>query len=382
MWRTVGTPSPTDPAQIEARLRGCADLLRQAAVLRRLLISLLLFGCVDPPTTAELRTLRASAGAAFKAWSLDDGLRRPDGYVYTVDLAHALEHAAHIGDRVWYEALRPQADKVIIDRRDDPYTGGFVAWREGPGTFPDASGTTEALHLARALFAGADAFDLPAERTLALRLIDGYARHGFFDRGQWLIRNYFNFGTRAFANDSFLVDYEPDVVAAAARLDPRYAFLAAQSVEVVRSARTASGLIHTLLQPDIGTVMPDYPIGAFSPNDIVQFNNACWIATGTVHTAPEVGKAVLGFAMDRWPRLRRYYYGRSGEPVTPQLADLAASTCIIRLAARLEAYTTMDRLLSDVIPAWRALPADPVRRIYTLGEVLLTIDAVIAVREG
>lgn len=348
----------------------------------RCLPLLLVFACVDPPTTAELEALRASAGATFKAWSLADGLRRPDGYVYTVDLAHALEHAAHVGDRAWYDALRPRAAKVIIDRRDDPYTGGFVAWREGPGAFPDASGTTEGLHLARALFAAADAFDLPAERDVALRLIDGYARHGFFDRGQWLIRNYFNFGTRAFANDSFLVDYEPDVIATAAQYDARYAFLAAQSVAVVRQSRTAGGLIHTLLQPDIGTVMPDYPIGAFSPNDIVQFNNACWIASGAVHTAPELAEGVLDFAMARWPRLRRYYYGRTSEPVTPQLADLAASTCIIRLAARLEAHTTMDRLLSDVIPAWRALPRDPVRRIYTLGEVLLTIDAVLAVRKG
>lgn len=351
-------------------------------MLRLLPILALLLGCFDPPTTADLRALRASASATFKAWSLEDGLRRPDGYVYTVDLAHALEHAAHMGDAAWYDALRPRAAKVILDRRDDPYTAGFVAWREGPGAFPDASGTTEGLHLARALLAGAAAFDRPGERAIALTLLDGYGRHGYFDRGQWLIRNYFNFGTRAFANDSFLVDYEPDVIAEAAQLDPRLAFLAAQSVQVVRGARTAGGLIHTLLQPDIGTVMPDYPIGAFSPNDIVQFNNACWVAAGAVQTAPELAEGVLDFAMARWPRLRRYYYGRSGEPVTPQLADLAARTCIIRLAAKLEAHTTMDRLLSDVIPAWRALPADPIRRIYTLGEVLLTIDAVLVAREG
>lgn len=349
---------------------------------RLLPILLALLGCFDPPATADLRALRASAGATFKAWSLEDGLRRPDGYIYTVDLAHALEHAAHVGDRAWYDALRPRADAVIVDRRDDPYTSGFVAWREGPGAFPDASGTTEGLHLARALLAGAVAFERPGERDLALHLIDGYGRHGYFDRGQWLVRNYFNFGTRAFANDSFLVDYDPDVIAAAAQHDPRHAFLAAQSVEVVRAARTAGGLIHTLLQPDIGTVMPDYPIGAFSPNDIVQFNNACWVATGVAHTAPDVARGVLDFAMARWPRLRRYYYGRSGDAVTPQFADLAARTCIIRLAALLEEHAIMDRLLTDVIPAWRALPADPVRRIYTLGEVLLTIDAVLEAREG
>ena len=339
-------------------------------------------GCTPPPAeTADLRALRAELSAIFKRWSQEDGLRRPDGYVYTVDLAHALEHAANVKDQAWYDALRPAATKAIIDRDDDPYTGGFVAWREGPGDFPDASGTTEGLHLARALMRGAQAFDRPAERALALRLVDGYQRHAFVDRGQWLIRNYFNFGTRAFANDSYLVDYDPDFVAEVAAQVPELADLAEKSAALVAEARTQSGLIHTMLQPDVGTVMPDYPMRAFSPNDVVQFNNACWVATSVAQAAPAVAQGMLDFAIRRWRRLRRYYYGRSGLPVTNQGADLAARTCIVRLAARLDAHAVMDRLLPDVIPAWRALPTDSVRRIYTLGEVLLTLDAVLAVRE-
>ena len=352
-------------------------------MLRRLplLIGFALLACTPPPSTAELRAVRAEISAIYKQWSAENGLRRPDGYVYTVDLAHALEHAANMGDHAWYDALRPAAAKVIIDRKDDPYTGGFVAWREGPGDFPDASGTTEGLHLARALLRGAEAFKRPGEQTLALRLIAGYDRHAFVDRGQWLIRNYFNFGTRAFANDSYLVDYDPDFVAEAARLMPEHGPLAAQSAALVASARTQSGLIHTMVQPDVGTVMPDYPLIAFSPNDVVQFNNACWVATSVTQTAPAVAQGVLDFAIRRWRRLRRYYYGRSGQPVTNQSADLAARTCIVRLAARLKAYAVMDRLLPDVIPAWRALPNDSVRRVYTVGEILLTLDTVLAARE-
>jgi hypothetical protein len=343
----------------------------------------LLAACTpSSPSTAELHALRTELSTIFKGWTTNDGLRRPDGFVYTVDLAHAVEHAAHLGDQAWYEALRPQVDAVIINRRDDPYTAGFVAWREGPGTFPDASGTTEGLHLARALLAGADAFDRPEDAARARLLIDGYGRHGFVDRGQWLIRNYFNFGTRAFANDSYLVDYDPDFVQHAAGRFPAFEALARQSAQAVRSARTQAGLIHTLIQPDIGTVMPDFPMKAFSPNDVVQFNNACWVASSVVETAPAVAQGLLRFANARWHDLRRYYFGRSGQPVTNQPADLAARTCIIRLAAGLKAYATMDRMLKDVIPAWRALPTDSVRRIYTLGEILLTLDVVLAARHG
>ncbi|MGK0358641.1 MAG: hypothetical protein ACI9U2_000933 [Bradymonadia bacterium] len=352
--------------------------------MRRLLpiiCGLVLIGCAEPPSTADLRAVRAELSAIYKTWSADGGLRRPDGYVYTVDLAHALEHAANLGDEGWYDALRPAATKVIIDRRDDPYTAGFVAWREGPGDFPDASGTTEGLHLARALLRGAHAFKRPPERALAMRLVAGYGRHAFVDRGQWLIRNYFNFGTRAFANDSYLVDYDPDFVAEAARITPALSQLAERSASLVTSARTQAGLIHTMMQPDVATVMPDYPLVAFSPNDVVQLNNACWVATSVTQTAPAVAHGMLDFASRRWRRLRRYYYGRSGQPVTNQPADLAARTCIVRLAARLKAYAVMDRLLPDVIPAWRALPNDSVRRIYTLGEILLTLDTVLAARE-
>lgn len=346
-----------------------------------LALGLIVLGCTEPPPTSDLVALRTQLSAIYQQWSMDGGLRRPDGYVYTVDLAHALEHAANMGDRAWYDRLRPAATKVIIDRRDDPYTAGFVAWREGPGDFPDASGTTEGLHLARALLRGAAAFDRPTERALAARLLAGYAQHAFVDRGQWLIRNYFNFGTRAFANDSYLVDYDPDFVAEVARLHPEHAALAQRSAALVRDARTQAGLIHTMVQPDVGTVMPDFPLLAFSPNDVVQFNNACWVATSVTDTAPAVARDLLDFANRRWRRLRRYYYGRSGQPVTNQSADLAARTCIVRLAARLKAYAVMDRLLPDVIPAWRALPTDSVRRIYTLGEVLLTLDTVLAARE-
>lgn len=348
-----------------------------------LLAASLVLGCTrSGPDTANLVALRAELSAQFKAWTANDGLRRPDGYVYTVDLAHAVEHAAHLGDRAWYLALLPAVERVIINRADDPYTAGFVAWREGPGRFPDASGTTEALHLARALLAGADAFHRPADADRARLLIDGYARHAFVDRDQWLIRNYFNFGTRAFANDSFLVDYDPDFVRAAAQRFPQFDDLATRSTAVVQAARTPAGLIHTLMQPDIGTVMPDFPLRAFSPNDVVQFNNACWVAASVAHTAPAVAHGLLGFANSRWRSLRRYYYGRSGLPVTNQPADLAARTCIIRLAAALEATATMDRMLADVIPAWRALPTDSVRRIYTLGEILLTLDVVLAARRS
>jgi hypothetical protein len=54
---------------------------------------------------------------------------------------------------------------VIVDKPDDPFTKGFVLWKCVPGATPDASGTTEALRLARALWAGQRRFGRARTRS-------------------------------------------------------------------------------------------------------------------------------------------------------------------------------------------------------------------------
>ncbi len=254
-----------------------------------------------------------------------------------------------------------------------------MPWRQCLDRADDASGTTEGLRVAEALWRGAAAFELTDDRALALLALDGYGRHAAVDQGVWMVRNYFGLGTRAFANDSYLVDYDPDFVAevAAETGDAALAELARRSAALIEAARAPSGLIHTLVQPDVATLMPDAPVPIFSPNDIIQLNNACTVAAVSVRTAPRAARGVLMFALRRRHHLRRSYFGRSGSPVDQTRADSTTWSCLVRLAARLGDARAVAAFAGPAIDGWRWVLDDETPRPYATTEALLAIDALL-----
>ncbi len=335
---------------------------------------------VAPLDLDALRETRAALEARAGGWVSAGGPRRADGFVYAVDVAHLMEHAAWVGDADLYLRLHDLvARRLVLDDPDDPFTRGFVPWRVGDAP-PDASGTTEALRVARALWRGGERFDRPADRALASVILTGYARHAFVDQGIWHVRNYFNLGTRAFANDSYLVDYDADFVAevAAATGDAALADVAARSVALVRASVSPSGLVHTLLQPDLRTVYPDVELSGFSPNDLIQLNNACIVAETVARSAPEVAAATLAFADARLPDVKRWYYGRTGEAASDREADLVVHACFARLALALGDDVSVRRWVAAGLPGWRGMAEGPAERYYTVGEALLTLDRLLA----
>ncbi len=339
----------------------------------------------SPMPPDDFDDLRDALERRARALWQGDGLRRPDGCVYTVDVGHLLMHAVGRGDRALYDRVRPVARGLVHDAADDPYTRGFVPWRSCTDTPPDASGTTEALRVARGLWQGGARFELPDDRALARLIVAGYGRHAATEYGVWMVRNYFNFQTRAFANDSYLVDYDPDLIAEMAREtgDAALAELARRSTALVEAAVAPSGLIHTLVQPDVATIMPRAPVSIFSPNDVIQLNNACVVAETVVREAPAVGQRLLRFALARGDGLVRAYYGRTGEPVDATPADSTAWSCLVRLAARLDGAGhgvtgAVDALLPRAAWGWRWLALDETDRPYSTMEALLALDALAA----
>ena len=123
-----------------------------AAALGRLRVSQ-----AQPPRPADfdellpqLKALRETMHQRAKDIVSRNQIARSDGYVYTVDAAQLLIYFAQAGDAEGYTALREHAEKNLIrNEAADPYTAGFVSWRWKTGEKPDASGTTEALRLAR-----------------------------------------------------------------------------------------------------------------------------------------------------------------------------------------------------------------------------------------
>ena len=290
---------------------------------------------------------------------------REDGWTYAVDVGQLLVYAGRAGDRELYPPLGELARELLIqDEADDPYTRGMVAWRGRPDAAPEASGTTEALRVARGLWLGARAFGRPADRELARAVLAAYARHAAEDQGVWLVRNYFNFGTRAFATNSFLVDYAPDFVAEAARDlgSAELEGLAERSYALVSSAGTPAGLLYDLVQPEVLTLTPARgPAGAiFSPNDVVQLSNAATVAEQCAGGLPGPGRRVLRFAAERPGALRLFYLGRSGEPVDGSPPAGAETYAVLaRLAAALGERAAVERYGPRVLAAAEDLAGDP-----------------------
>ncbi|MCC7408151.1 MAG: hypothetical protein IT442_08770 [Phycisphaeraceae bacterium] len=315
-----------------------------------------------------------------------DTLQRPDGYVYAIDLTEMMLLAIEMEDRDLYQRLREKAvTHLLVHDASDPVTDGMVAWRYRPGEARDASGTTEALRLAEALWRGGALFNRPGDRDLAVLILHAYARHAAVDQNIWLIRNYFNLQTRAFATNSYLVDYDPDLLAEVAKDtgDPALADAAERSTSLIRKAVAPCGLLHEIVQPEVLTLMPTLPGAgegiAFSPNDIIHLGNSATVARGVARSAPEIGRGVLAFAIARLPDLRVHYLGRTGEKVSAE-EDWAGGdvlAALVLLADELGDRSAVERFrpfLLEKAQSFAEHPGEP--RVYQTTLLLRAMDAV------
>jgi hypothetical protein len=311
---------------------------------------------------------------------LAGNLARADGWIYTIDLSLLMIFAALEGDRELYGSLESFASThLVIDSKDDPYTRGFVLWRYREGTPGDATGTTEALRLAEGFWRGAEAFDREEDRAIAIRILKGYARHQTEDQGIWMIRNYFNLGTRSFATNSFLVDYAPDFVAEVGEAtgDEGLLSLAEKSYALIERAQSESGLLYDIVQPEVKTLLDDERMVVFSPNDAVQISNAASVAAGSVKGRRGVARRVLDFCYGRMPELKGTYYGRTGEIARDKRPGIEAWASLVRLAIALERDDALEAfypfLVSNAGRQWR-IPDEA--WLYVVGELLLGLQAV------
>jgi hypothetical protein len=280
---------------------------------------------------ARADNLERAYTAAVRQLAHGAGVARPDGYIWAYDSAQLLRFAALDRDLTRYLELRDAIVKrFVITPADDAEARNDVAWRVRDGAPPEASGTTEALALADALLAGAAAFNRPDDRTLARELTDAYMRHATTERGVWFIRNYYNFQTHAYATNSYIVDYMPDVLAAAGDSDG-----AAHSNALLDRAMGPAGLFYELIQPETETAFPGAGLSYFSPNAISSITNACNVALEAVAGRPALARRVLAFGVQRRASLRRFYDVRTGQALSTENAGTPAFACLTRLAVRL-----------------------------------------------
>jgi hypothetical protein len=259
-----------------------------------------------------------------------------------------------------------------------------------PGAVPDASGTTEALRVAKALWAGYERLGRAEDRALALTILDGYAKHETVDQGIWLIRNYYAFAGKNFATNTFVIDYDADFVRRVAddlrTSDPerhnKMSVLADNSYALMRRAVAPTGLLYDLVQPELKTMYWGLDVAAFSPNDVVQTNNACTTAATVARGDPATARGALAFVTAKQVtegKVYQYYYGRTGERVNKWGLGAAETAAVARLAALLDDRPAVSEFVRHGLAYWEdfAGRADP-SMAWGASELLLGLREVLA----
>jgi hypothetical protein len=342
-------------------------------------------GPVEPD--AQFRDTAARLDNELRRWLRDHGTARKDGSsVYALDLAPLLLYAAQRNDKELYLKILPGAQPLVLTEQSGTYTNGFVLWRRVKDLAPEISGATEAIWMARALAAGAHAFRRPADRALALHVLDGYARHAFELQNVWLVRKYYAFAGSNFASLSTPASYHADFLDAFEKDGAKgdWAGLAERSYALIERTRAPSGLLHPVIQPEVGAGFPEMGLETYAPNGVASLEDSCLGAEGVARGAPHVGNAVLDFILDgdhhrRGGKLWSYYDARSGEPVGDKSLSGTGYGCLVRLAAALGRHDALRALLPPLREEMQRLYEVPQLSeafLYSAGPMLLAAQAV------
>jgi hypothetical protein len=301
-----------------------------APLLGRIAAFALALACADAGI-ARADALERAYTAVARQMAHGTGVVRADGYVWAYDAAQLMRFSAVDRDLTRYLEMRDAIVKrFVMTESTDHEARDDVAWRVRDDAPGDSSGTTEALAVADALMTGANAFGRPEDEILARRLSDAYMRHATIERNVWFVRNYYNFTTHAYATNSFIVDYLPDVLGATGNADGE-----ARSDALLDRAMGPAGLFYELIQPEVDTAFPNAGLAFFSPNAVSSISNACNVALYAVHGRPAIARRVLAFGVRHAASLRRFYDVRTGRTLSTENAGTPAYACLTRLAVRL-----------------------------------------------
>jgi hypothetical protein len=313
-----------------------------------------------------------SSGFRSKAKSLDEamtqfvaknGLVRPDGSAYAADVVPVLLYAARTRDAELYALAYKGAQRLILQEKSDPYTQGFVLTRRVGMGGPDTAGATDTLQMARALWEGAEALNRPADRELALQVLEGYSKFAYEMNGVWLVRKQFDFATRSFAGSSMLSNYDGDFLEMVSRRAPKAVAgdLPRRTYALLKNAVTPSGLLYPLVQPEIGATYPGLAVDVYAPNGIVALEESCRGAVGATRGQPEVARGVLEFARTRAgkpDKMYAYFGAEDGNRSADEQLSDSGYACLASLALALGDAEHMDLLEDAVIDVMKRATGD------------------------
>lgn len=238
---------------------------------------------------------------------------RQSGDGYAVDAALFLLYAVESGNRALFDELLPPFRRAfIVPFEAGAHTSGTVGWKRRGKEPPDASGTTETMLAAKALWRAGVLWKNESFLEESLSLIRGYLAHESGKEKSWQIRNYYNYGTRAFAVNSYALGYFPDFLFEVARsgLLPEASKAAERSLRFLRNAALPNGLFSSSFDPELRTLFPEAEFSYhFSPDFRIKPGDSAFIALEMAESDPGISRRTLALLKVFWPSLPDTVYG-------------------------------------------------------------------------
>ena len=371
-------------------------LLRQCAVAAAMA---LLSSCAYMPSggPGALGALPDKDADQLKRYAIDldggvrrhikaSGLARKDGYLYTMDVAPLMIYAVERRDAGLYADLVPAVQQLVLQDPNEPFQQGFVVWRIKKGQPLEVTGAFEAIWMARALWLGGSAFQRPGDRELAMKILDGYAKHAFELSGYWMVRRYYSFEARTFSNYSVLPAYNADFFAEVEKAVPggkTWKGFGERSYAMLDRSRAPSGLLYPISEPEIGLAYPGVNGDVFGPRNIAALEDACYAAEGALKGKPEAARNVVNFVTGKRHQggplgLYAYYQGESGDPTSDVPLSTTGFACLMRLAVGVHDGSAVKDLSPYFMPQLQMtaqmLEVQPAP-LYVAGPMLMTMYA-------
>jgi len=290
---------------------------------------------------------------------------RNDGFAYAIDVANTMQAAAVRDDRpLFNRANRLMRSHFLRTKSDDARAQHTVLWRYHPDRSPDASGSKETGRLAEALWTAYQQWGTPTHRDRALAVLDAYLRHGVeTDDGRFHVKNYYNYRTQRFAENTWLLNQMPHLVRriGCATEDAHLLQRADEMARFVQEAYLSDGFFHEMYDPGVTTVIDD-ATGYFSPNGVLKLQSSLTVAHALLPFDATPAQDFLRFLQTEGPTLyTHYHYDPRTGTIAPRWEQRQKRYWISEQALALDLATALpgnqrrlDRYVAEtVVPALR-----------------------------
>ena len=240
--------------------------------------------------------------------NLSNGLpSRPDGFRYAIDLAEIMQSAVEIGDSILFSKAYEAIKKHYIIR--DTWIDSAIAWRYKNDSEIDTSGTAETIHCAFAIYLAYKKWGVEEYKKLSYSLAKAYIKHGYApEPGKFLVKNYFNYGTRTLSENTYLINQRPDFLYLIGKENNDNDMIEKSKMmyNAIISGYVKNGFFHSLYDIGVKTIIPGSD-GYYSPNGVFPLISSIDISLSIIEFNPKPAREILDFFHENFGRWSDFY---------------------------------------------------------------------------